>query len=32
MFRLTRVIVRVRSEPFGFSGIITYSSGGCWLV
>jgi hypothetical protein len=25
MFRLTRVIVRLRSEPFGFSSIITYS-------
>jgi hypothetical protein len=25
MFRLTRVIVRLRSEPFGFRGIITYS-------
>jgi hypothetical protein len=25
MFRLTRVIVRLRSEPYGFSSIITYS-------
>jgi hypothetical protein len=25
MFRLTRVIVRLRSEPFGFCSIITYS-------
>jgi hypothetical protein len=25
MFRLARVIVRLRSEPFGFSSIITYS-------
>jgi hypothetical protein len=25
MFRLTRVIVKVRSETFGFSSIITYS-------
>jgi hypothetical protein len=25
MFRLTRVIVRLRSEPFRFSSIITYS-------
>jgi hypothetical protein len=25
MLRLTRVIVRFRSEPFGFSSIITYS-------
>jgi hypothetical protein len=32
MFRLTRVIVRLCSEPFGFSTIITYSSGGCWSV
>jgi hypothetical protein len=32
MFRLTRVIVSLRSEPFGFSSIITYSSGGCWSV
>jgi hypothetical protein len=24
MFRLARVIVRIRSEPFGFSSIITY--------
>jgi hypothetical protein len=32
MFRLTRVIVRLRSEPFGFSSIITYISGGCWSV
>jgi hypothetical protein len=32
MFRLTRIIVRLRSEPFGLSSIITYSSGGCWSV
>jgi hypothetical protein len=32
MFRLTRVIVRLRSELFGFSSIITQSSGGCWSV
>jgi hypothetical protein len=32
MFRLTRVIVTLRSEPFGFSSIITYSSEGCWSV
>jgi hypothetical protein len=32
MFRLARGIVRLRSEPFGFSSIITYSSGGCWSV
>jgi hypothetical protein len=32
MFRLTRVIVRLCSEPFSFSTIITYSSGGCWSV
>jgi hypothetical protein len=32
MFRLTRVIVRLRSEPFGFSTVITYSFGGCWSV
>jgi hypothetical protein len=25
MFRLTRVIVRLRLEPFGFSSIITYN-------
>jgi hypothetical protein len=25
MFRLTRVIVRLRSEPFGFSSIVTCS-------
>jgi hypothetical protein len=25
MFRLTQVIFRLRSEPFGFSDIITYS-------
>jgi hypothetical protein len=25
MFRLTRVIVRLRSETFGFSSIVTYS-------
>jgi hypothetical protein len=25
MFRLARVIVRLRSEPFGFGSIITYS-------
>jgi hypothetical protein len=32
MFRLTRVIVRLRSEPFGFSSITAYSCGGCWSV
>jgi hypothetical protein len=32
MFRLTRVIVRLGSETFGFSTIVTYSSGGCWSV
>jgi hypothetical protein len=32
MFQLTRVIVRLCSEPFGFSTIVTYSSGGCWSV
>jgi hypothetical protein len=32
MFRLTQVIVRLRSEPLGFSSIITYSSGGFWSV
>jgi hypothetical protein len=32
MFRLTRVIVRLHSEPFGFSSVITYCSGGCWSV
>jgi hypothetical protein len=32
MFRLTRIIVRLCSEPFGFSMIVTYSSGGCWSV
>jgi hypothetical protein len=32
MFRLTRVIVRLRSEPSGFSSIITYISGGFWSV
>jgi hypothetical protein len=32
VFRLTRVIVRLCSEPFGFSTVVTYSSGGCWLV
>jgi hypothetical protein len=31
MFRLTRVIVKLCSEPFGFSTIVIYSSGG-WLV
>jgi hypothetical protein len=25
MFRLTQVIVRLRSEPFGFSNIIIYN-------
>jgi hypothetical protein len=32
IFRLTRVIVRLCSEPFGFSTIVTYNSGGCWSV
>jgi hypothetical protein len=32
MFRLTQLIVRLRSEPFGFSTSITYSSGDCWSV
>jgi hypothetical protein len=32
MFQLARVIVRLCSEPFGFSTIVTYSSGGCWSV
>jgi hypothetical protein len=32
MFRLPRIIVRLCSEPFGFSTIVTYSSGGCWSV
>jgi hypothetical protein len=32
MFRLTWVIVRLCSEPFGFSTIVNYSSGGCWSV
>jgi hypothetical protein len=32
MFRLIRVIVRLRSEPLGLSTIITNSSGGCWSV
>jgi hypothetical protein len=32
MFWLTWVIVRLCSEHFGFSTIVTYSSGGCWSV